>query len=112
MTGQDPGWGWDDIGDELDVEGAADRGALAWQRTALGLASIGAVLLYRFEPFERARPLIGFAVLALALAMVLIGYAYTQRHGEAHPDRSVVLAVTVATMIAGAVAFVIGLFVP
>jgi uncharacterized membrane protein YidH (DUF202 family) len=101
-----------DEGDEFDIEGAVDRGALAWQRTALGLAAIGSVLLYRFEPFERARPLIGFAILALALAMVLIGYAYRRRrHGE-QADHSVLLAVTIATMLAGVVAFVIGVFVP
>jgi uncharacterized membrane protein YidH (DUF202 family) len=101
---------WDD--DEFEIEGAADRGALAWQRTALGLAAIGAVLLYQFEPFERARPLIGFVILALAAAMVLIGYAYSQRSSDAHPDRSVVLAMTIATMLAGTVAFTIGVFVP
>jgi uncharacterized membrane protein YidH (DUF202 family) len=101
-----------DAGDELDIEGAAERGALSWQRTALGMAGIGVVLLYRFEPFKRARPLIGFAILALALATVFIGYAYTQRRTGEHPDRSVILGVTIATMLAGVVAFVIGLFVP
>ena len=101
-----------DAGDELDIEGAADRGALSWQRTALGLAAIGVVLLYRFEPFKRARPLIGFAILTLALSMLFIGYAYSKRRTDEHPDRSVILAVTIATMLAGIVAFVIGLFVP
>ena len=52
------------------------------------------------------------AILALALAMVFIGYAYSKRRTDEHPDRSVILAVTVATMLAGVAAFVIGLFVP
>jgi uncharacterized membrane protein YidH (DUF202 family) len=98
--------------DELDIEGAADRGALSWQRTGLGLAAIGAVLLYHLEPFERARPLVGGVIFALALAFLTIGYAYRRRRGGDHPDRRVMLAVTIATMCAGAVAFAIGLFAP
>jgi uncharacterized membrane protein YidH (DUF202 family) len=98
--------------DDLAIEEAAGRGSLSWQRTALGLAAIGGVLLHRLDPFDRARPLIGGAILGLAAAVILIGFAYRQRRHEQFPEHSVVLAVTIATMIAGAMAFVIGLFVP
>jgi uncharacterized membrane protein YidH (DUF202 family) len=92
------------------IEDAAERGALSWQRTAIGLGAIGVVLLRRLEPFDRDRPLIGLAIIGLAVACALVGVAYRDQYRSDHAERGTVRAVTIATMIIGVLAFVLALF--
>jgi uncharacterized membrane protein YidH (DUF202 family) len=93
-----------------DVERAAERVSLAWQRSALSLGGVGLLMTVRIVPISRSRPLAGFLVAGVAGAFVAAGLAFRRqqrRHGP--PSRHVMFLVTLGTVGVGLLALGVAL---
>ncbi len=80
---------------------ARQRTALAWTRTALSFAALGAAIL-------KARPVPGLAILALSALVFPLGRLSSRPNAADRPDRRVLL-ITIAVTGVSVVALVISL---
>ena len=86
----------------LDVGLPAERTAMAWQRTALGLAGFSALLVHLADR-DTLLAVPGFVGLVVALAVLVTGerrYTWTVRRVEAHDSP---VAPHLAVLLTGAV---------
>jgi uncharacterized membrane protein YidH (DUF202 family) len=92
------------------IDDAAELDELAWNRSALALAALGAVLLKRLSSDLRVHPGEAVVLFVMAIALGVMGMGY-ERHRRRH-ERTSRLALKMlagATAVLGMAAFVIAI---
>ena len=105
--------------DAVDINLAADRTGLAWNRSGLGLIACGAAVARGFTVGDPTPGRIGVGAAILVLGGVVWALGAWQANRRARPGRvrrvatrGDLLPVAAGTAVVGVAAFLLGLFVP
>jgi uncharacterized membrane protein YidH (DUF202 family) len=89
-----------------EIREAGQRGALAWQRTAIALGAIGFLLVRQLHPLTDERPVVAAAFIGLGISCALLGVTYRrQRLHHDDMDRATALLTATGTAVIGVLAF-------